>query len=253
MVHVASPVARSFENEDEVVKPAVNGTMAVVKACHSNRVRRLVVTSSIAAVTNVAAADKPADRIFNENHWTNPEREEGMGHYTKSKTLAEKAAWDFQASLPEGERFELATICPGFIMGPSLRKEDFASGGYCKRILTGEMNPISSDSIGTVDVRDCALMHKKAIEVTAAAGRRFISVASSPKHHDIARPIVEKYGALGWPVSTNYAPDDPSNYVSLFDVTPSTEILGVQYTELSSTMVEMADSLVQKGMITKPE
>ena len=140
MVHVASPLARSFENEDEVVTPAVNGTMAVVRACSANNVRRLVVTSSIAACQALAKTDKPADKTFNETHWSNPDRPEGMGFYIKSKTLAEKAAWDFHAALPDGEgKFELATILPGFIGGPPLRTEDFASGGFCKRLLTGQV------------------------------------------------------------------------------------------------------------------
>ena len=70
------------------------------------------------------------------------------------------------------------------------------------------------DGIGFVDVRDCALMHKKALEVPAAAGRRFISIASSPKFADILKPIVEKYGPLGWPITYSYAPpDDTGDYI----------------------------------------
>ena len=86
--------------------------MAVVRACHTNRVQRLVVTSSISSVTNVL--NKPANRTFDESHFSDPNKP-GLSGYSKSKTLAEKAAWDFQASLPENERFELATICPGLI------------------------------------------------------------------------------------------------------------------------------------------
>lgn len=90
------------------------------------------------------------------------------------------------------------------------------------------MTTISSDGMGLVDVRDCALMHKKALEVPAAAGRRFISVASSPKFTDMLRPVVEKYGRLGWPVtSSTYAPDNAKHYISLFNNTPATEVLGI--------------------------
>ena len=84
------------------------------------------------------------------------------------------------------------------------------------------MKTISSDGIGLVDVRDCALMHKKALEVPAAAGRRFISVASSPKYSDMLRPVVKKYGRLGWPVTKTYAPNDSRHYISLFNNTPAT-------------------------------
>ena len=87
----------------------------------------------------MAQADKPANRTFNESHWSNPDRPEGMGAYFKSKALAEKAAWDFQAALPADQRFEIVTICPGFIMGPPLRKGSFASGGWIKRLMEGTM------------------------------------------------------------------------------------------------------------------
>ena len=96
VVHVASPIGGG-----DCIKPAVNGTMAVMRACHANRVSRLVITSSIAACQNLAKADKPANRTFNENHWSNPDRPEGLGGYFKGKTLAEKAAWDFHAALPD--------------------------------------------------------------------------------------------------------------------------------------------------------
>ena len=94
VVHVASPFFFPSEEAD-VVAPAVNGTVAAMKACQQAGVRRCVVTSSCAAVSIMAEADKPADRTYNESHWSNPDRPEGMGGYFKSKVLAEKAAWDF--------------------------------------------------------------------------------------------------------------------------------------------------------------
>ena len=94
VVHVASPFFNSA-NEADVVRPAVNGTLAVMKACQQAHVRRCVITSSVAAVTLMAEADKPADNRYNETHWSNPYRPEGMGAYFKSKVLAEKAAWEF--------------------------------------------------------------------------------------------------------------------------------------------------------------
>lgn len=114
------------------------------------------------------------------------------------------------------------------------------------------MQTISSDGMGLVDVRDCALMHKKALEVPAAAGKRFISVASSPKFSDMLRPVVEKYGRLGWPVTSTYAPDSDSHYISLFNNTAATEVLGIQFRDVATTMVDMADSYVNLGIVTKP-
>jgi nucleoside-diphosphate-sugar epimerase len=115
-VHTASPFAWP-ENEDEVVKPAVDGTIAVMKACSAAGVKRCVITSSCASIAAMAATDKPDPEIgfYDENCWSNPERPEGLASYVKSKTLAEKAAWDYQQSLPEGERFEIVVINPTFI------------------------------------------------------------------------------------------------------------------------------------------
>ena len=116
-----------------------------MKACKKAGVKRCVITSSLASVEAMAEADKPADRTFNESHWSNPDRPEGMNAYYKSKVLAEKAAWDFLTTLPNDEKFELVTICPGFIMGPPLRKENFTSGGWLKSLMEGSMPTISAD------------------------------------------------------------------------------------------------------------
>ena len=93
VVHIASPIALQNASLEEYVGPAVAGTTAIVKACAQNGVRRCVITSSIASIQSVPEAVRPA--VFNESHWSDVDRPEGMSHYAKSKTLAEKAAWDF--------------------------------------------------------------------------------------------------------------------------------------------------------------
>ena len=80
---------------------AVSGMDAVLNACKAAKVRRLVITSSVSAVQSMAKTDKPANCTFNESHWSNPDKPEGTSGYVKSKTLAERAAWDFIARLPE--------------------------------------------------------------------------------------------------------------------------------------------------------
>ena len=216
VVHLASPF---FMGGDEaaLITPAVNGTLAAMKACKAAGVRRVVITSSCASVQNLAQADKPANRTFDESHWSNPDRPEGLSNYYKSKTLAEKAAWDFQAALPEAERFEIATICPGFVMGPPLRKENFTSGGFLKKIMEGKMATISGDHMCAVDVRDVAHAHLLAVKNEAAANKRYILCHSSPSMHDFANPVAAKYRAQGWPISENYAEAKPDEYVSLFN------------------------------------
>ena len=95
VVHTASPFLLSFKSEDELVKPAVDGTTAILQACKANKVKRVVITSSIAAVYNCADEDAPADNTFDESKWTDLNSASGSSPYNKSKTLAEKAAWTF--------------------------------------------------------------------------------------------------------------------------------------------------------------
>lgn len=205
----------------------------------------------MASVQNLAAADKPADRTYNESHWSNPDRPEGLSAYPKSKVLAEKAAWDFLAALPEADKFELVTICPGFIMGPPLRKEDFTSGGWLKRLMEGTMTTISAEHCCAVDVRDVATAHLLGITNPAAANRRFVLCHSSPSFQEYAAPVTAKYRPLGWPITENLAESNPDEYISLFDNSASRE-LGVVYTDWNKTMVDMADAMVALGSVVKP-
>ena len=136
VVHTASPVA--FDKpDDEIIKPAVDGTMAVMKACVASGIKRCVITSSAAAVCAMAEADRPDPDtgFYDESCWSNPDRPEGMGAYLKSKTLAERAAWDFLQSLSEDQRFELVTICPTLVLGPSLLPGGFLSGNFVANYL----------------------------------------------------------------------------------------------------------------------
>ena len=93
-MHLASPFFMDMSDET-MIPQAVSGTMAAMKACKTHGIKRCVITSSFVAVFAVAEADRPADGVFNESNFSNPDRPEGMNNYFKSKTLAEKIAWDF--------------------------------------------------------------------------------------------------------------------------------------------------------------
>ena len=153
-----------------------------------------------------------------------------MSNYPKSKVLAEKAAWDFQAALPDAEKFEIVTICPAFIMGPPLRKEPATSTGWLKRLMEGGMDTISAEHCCAVDVRDTAMAHLLAIKKPEAANRRFILCHSSPSFQEYAGAVAAKYRPLGWPITENLAASNPDEYISLFDNAASRE-LGVEYTD----------------------
>uniref|UniRef100_A0A7S3HY17 3-beta hydroxysteroid dehydrogenase/isomerase domain-containing protein n=1 Tax=Favella ehrenbergii TaxID=182087 RepID=A0A7S3HY17_9SPIT len=249
VIHIASPLSGNLTTEEDY-KPAVDGTMAVVRACSQHRVRRCVITSSIAACMNMLPGDKPD--LLNESHWSVVEGNNKITKYGKSKTLAEKAAWDFKASLQPEQDFELVTILPGFVMGPPLRTEHTASVGFIKRLINGEMAEIKDDGCGVVDVRDVAYAHLAAIQKPAAAGHRFILVNFGAKFIEFAQPIIDKYVPLGWNVSQTKGVPNPDAIITQFDNTASREVLGVQYRDFTQTMVDMADKCVELGIVTKP-
>ena len=130
IVHTASPVMTDIpKDENLLIKPAVNGTVAVMKAAHINKVKRVVITSSVAAI--YITADK-SKKFFNENDWTDTKIATA---YERSKTFAEKAAWEFIDNLPDDEKFDLVTINPGMVLGPNLNEAQFAVGDVVKKIM----------------------------------------------------------------------------------------------------------------------
>ena len=150
------------------MKPAVEGTTNVLAGCSdAGTVKRLVITSSCAAIGYPMNKDYPADSTFDESWWSNL-NSEGFHPYRKSKTVAEKAAWEYQEKLPADKKFEIVTICPSFIMGPSIACGDALSENFAKGIVTGTTKSLTKKAMGMVDVRDCALAHLNAVKVEEA-------------------------------------------------------------------------------------
>ena len=137
-------------------------------------------------------------------------------------------------------------------MGPPIRKDDCTSVGFVKKLMLGQMPMIMSSHCCAVDVRDVAQAHLLAIKKEEAANRRFIVCESSPSFKEYCGPIAEKYRPLGWPITDKVQEDDPNEYVSLFDNTASKE-LGVVYHDFKQTMLDMADRMVELGIVVKPE
>jgi dihydroflavonol-4-reductase len=150
VVHTASvfSMEKSF---DKVVKPAVEGTRAVLEGCKKHKVKRLVVTSSCVAI-HAQAKMKPE---WTEDDWS---EEAACSIYDLSKTRAEKLCWDFQAALPEGEKFEIVTINPGLILGKYLVKSTFQSADIIYDCLYGKFPKLDLDFC-MVDVDDVANAH----------------------------------------------------------------------------------------------
>lgn len=123
--------------------------------------------------------------------------------YSLSKLLAEKAAWDYQKSLPEGERFELTTVNPGLVLGEALVGKGFASGEVITDIMVGKNPGQPRVMFPTVDVKEVAQAHLNAVKIPEAANRRFILVNKSVWMEDIAVALHGEFASQGWPIKTH--------------------------------------------------
>jgi len=172
VLHVASPTHTDAKvSQDEMIRPAVEGTRRVLKAARDAGVKRVVVTSSFGAV---GFSNKKKDSVTTETDWTDP-HEKGLSAYEKSKTLAERAAWAFIQQ--QGGGLELATINPVAIFGPSLGASKSPSLGILTFLLEGATKAIPNIELNVVDIRDVADLHLRAMTHPQANGQRFIASA----------------------------------------------------------------------------
>ena len=191
VLHVASPLVPSRANdENEFIVPARDGTLRVLCAARDAKVKRVVITSSTAAI---AYDQKPQSQPLDETSWTNLDGID-VQPYIKSKTLAERAAWDFIAR--KGGGLELSVINPVGIFGPVLGPDFSGSIQIIKSLLDGAVPAAPKLYFALVDVRDVADLHLRAMTSPAANGERFIAVAGEPLSIlDIAKLLRRKLGA----------------------------------------------------------
>lgn len=206
--HVASPFPPGVpKHEDDLIKPAREGTLRVLRfARDAGTVKRVVVTSSVAAV----AADHPESRRkmgtpFTEADWSNAESKT-IAAYPKSKTLAERAAWDFIKR--EGGKLELSVINPVGIYGPVLSKHVSTSVHAVSEFLEGTVPGIPRLNVMVVDVRDCADMHMRAMTDPKASGERFICIGEGGIWlEDLSKTLRENLGEKARKVPTRVLPN----------------------------------------------
>lgn len=245
IVHTASP----FHFKGDCVTPAINGTNAIMKACTANKLSMCVLTSSCAAALAPATEDQPVPpNKYDESYWSNPDRPQGLIDYVKSKTLAEKAAWDYQAKHKDtAEAFDLVTILPTFLIGPSPCGEG-TSVGWMKSLLDGSTKEIPRGRRGFVDVRDCALAHLKAIQLSeTTANKRFIlynEAATQPQVFEWLQPFNDRGAKV--PTKLGEGEDVGGDPV---DNKRSKEILKIDYSPLKQTVTDFAEQLLERGAI----
>ncbi|MEU6251158.1 aldehyde reductase [Streptomyces sp. NPDC047043] len=202
VLHIASPFPGSRpKHENELIIPARDGALRVLRAARNAGVKRVVLTSSFAAV---GYGHAPADRVFTEDDWTNVDGP-GVAPYIKSKAVAERAAWDFIET--EGQGMELVAINPVGIFGPVLGPDYSSSIRIIHAMLTGDMRAAPPIWTNTVDVRDVADLHIKAMTSPDAAGQRYLALAGEPvSFQQIALTLRSRLGEAAAKAPTRSAP-----------------------------------------------
>jgi len=261
LMHTASPFPiASPKDENDLIRPAVDGTLRALKSAKKAGVKRVVLTSSNASVYG---RDLPAGKTeYDETMWTDVTHPIGRQAYTKSKTLAEQAAWDFvKTQAPE---IALTTINPVLVLGAPLDSNFGSSISVVERILKGKDPMLPDLKFGIVDVRDVAQMHVQAIKVDATKGERILAASETISFIGIAKFLKSIYPTCK--AKSAQAPTFLIKFLSLFDgeiksVLPllgkpmitsnqkAQRLLGMKFIPVEVSLRESADYLIKNGFI----
>ena len=213
VLHVASPVPTvDPKSDDELVRPARDGTLRVLKAARDAGVKRVVMTSSMAAI---AFGRGERAEPFSEADWTDETNRDDTSAYERSKTVAERAAWAWHRA--EGGTLELVTVNPALVLGPVLGTDFSASIEAIKKLLDGSIPALPRFGFSVVDVRDIAQLHLLAMTVPSAAGQRFLGSADFYWMKDIAKILKQGLGDKARRVPTISIPDFFVRLFAVFD------------------------------------
>lgn len=257
VIHVASPLpAESPKYDSIIIKPAVEGTIAVLSACYKHKeVKGVVMTSSISAIISPFHPEK---EIFTEEDFA---EDEGNSAYNRSKILAEKAAWDLLAHIGKTRSFKFAVINPGFILGPALNGGNSTSAIKIKKFLTGEYRYIPFLSASIVDVRDAAAAHIAAMENEKSDKQRYICFSGETLwYEEIVENLRNEFSSFGYTIPTLVIKEnfmqDPNNHLFLFwgkefklNNSKIKSELGITFKPAKEAILGMAYSLIEQGVV----
>ena len=262
VLHVASPFPASVpRHDDELIVPAREGALRVLRASRDAGVKRVVLTSSFAAI---GYGHPPQEKPFDETFWTNPDAP-GTTAYVKSKTIAERAAWDFIEN--EGAGLELSVVNPVGVFGPVLGPDYSTSILIVQRMLDGAIPGCPKLNFGAVDVRDTVDLHICAMTDPAAKGERFLAVAGDfMSILEIAQILKAHLGAAARKVPTRELPNWLVRMASLRDpavkqILPelgktknatnvkARRILGWSPRSNQESILSTAESLIRLGLV----
>lgn len=260
--HLASPLPTSNpKHDDELVKPARDGALRVLRAARAAGVPRVVMTASVASI---AYGSGGRETPFTEADWTNPADLTDTSPYERSKTLAERAARDWMAA--EGAPMELVTIHPGLVLGPVLGQDFSASIEAIRKLLDGSVPGLPRFGFPLVDVRDIADLHLRAMTAPGIGGERFIGANEFWWMKDMAAVLKAKLGARARKVPSMSLPSflvriaarfDPVIRDRLFELDKrravshekATRMLGWQPRSDEQAIIDTAESLIAAGLV----
>ncbi|MFC1433837.1 NAD-dependent epimerase/dehydratase family protein [Streptacidiphilus sp. N1-3] len=262
VLHVASPLGGgATDDPDAMIAPARDGALRVLRAATAAGVKRVVLTSAANAASPSSYATQG---VTDETLWTDPE-DPTLSPYRRSKTLAERAAWDFMDS-HQGST-ELVTVLPGAVFGPILTTSNIGSVGIVGRLVSGRMRGVPRIGLEIVDVRDLADIHIRAMTSPDAASQRFLATGEFTWMSQMARTLREGLGAEGRRVPTRQVPDFAVKLVARFrdpslrEITPALgrrnhhstakahRILGWQPRPAHRTVLDCAHSLLSHDAV----
>jgi dihydroflavonol-4-reductase len=213
VLHVASPVPIADpKSDDELVRPARDGTLRVLTASRDVGVKRVVMTSSISAIMfGRGVREKP----FTEADWTDETNREDTSPYDRAKTIAERAAWAWHKA--EGGGLELVSVNPGLVLGPVLGSDFSASLEAVRKLLDGSIPALPHFGFNVVDVRDIAALQLIAMTTPSVAGQRFIGSCDFYWMADIAKTLKHGLGEKARKVPSISVPDFLVRAIAIFD------------------------------------
>lgn len=262
VMHVASPIPPTQpKDENELIVPARDGALRVLEAARDAGAKRVVMTSSVASV---GYGRDTAEKTYTEQDWSDVNGR-AMSAYAKSKTIAERAAWDFIAK--DGNGLELSTVLPALVLGPILAADFSPSVLLVQRLMMGAMPGCPRLFFGIVDVRDVAEMHLRVMTNPAAKGERFIaSAGNSVPMIEIARILKRRLGPAAAKVPTRELPNwmvwlaswsnpEIKQFIGELGVVKhmsgekARRVLGLSPHSIEDAVVAAAESLIAKGVV----
>tara|TARA_R110000744_G_scaffold70572_1_gene142578 strand:+ start:1103 stop:2125 length:1023 start_codon:yes stop_codon:yes gene_type:complete len=261
--HVASPFPSGVPKDpNELIRPATDGALRVLKASRAAGVKRVVMTSSMAAIAYGWGENRPA--VLTEEHWSNPDNLKDNTAYTRSKTIAERAAWDYVNG--EGKGLELAVINPAAVLGPVMSGDLSASLELLTMPLSGKIPAVPRIGFGIVDVRDVAAAQVAAMTVPGAAGERFLVSQPFMWFSDVADVLREAFPAYAKKLPKGTMPDFMLKIVAVFNPTlkqvipelgrqrqisneKARTILGWTPRTANEAIIDGAQSLIDAGVV----